>query len=514
MKDNTVRHAIRIVFRLQSYVEPADRLSTMISIARWHSLGADAVTKPPERASSLRPNIILITTDQQRYDALGVNGNAQIRTPHIDRLASMGVHFTHAYVQNTVCVPSRACIQTGRYTHQHGVTYMETVVDATPGLPAWERTFMEHLQAHGYYTGATGKIHMYPEKGFHWHRLTGGKGQRWLVPQGSPLGPGPLGPVYAAWLESKRPGAYDEIYAARRRQPSYAKLGVMDTPVSADEYVDDWIGQESVHFIESAAQRDGPFFLWCGFCGPHGPFDPPEPYRSLYAPQDVPLPLELEGWPSWRERWDEALMRKAIAYYWAMVTCIDDQVGRIIDALQTQGVFENTLILYTSDHGEFLGERGRTGKGLFYDSIIHVPMWILPPQGTPCQPRAIQGLTEVMSIAPTILDYAGIPLPGPMTARSLRPVLEGVSNGREMVFCEYVTNDKARWAKCVRTATHKYIRWWPDLEEEFYDLVSDPLEGHNLAQTGAQSERMGQLKDAMFDWLARTEWRHNYAFEV
>jgi len=121
------------------------------------------------------PNIILITTDQQRYDTLGINGNPRMVIPHLGALARSGVHFANAYSQNTVCVPSRACIQTGRYTHQHGVTYMEDVVDDTPGLPDWELTFMEHLQAHGYHTGATGKIHMCPEKGFDWHRLTAGE---------------------------------------------------------------------------------------------------------------------------------------------------------------------------------------------------------------------------------------------------------------------------------------------------------------------------------------------------
>jgi arylsulfatase A-like enzyme len=192
------------------------------------------------------------------------------------------------------------------------------------------------------------------------------------------------------------------------------------------------------------------------------------------------------------------------------VTCIDDQVGRIVDALRARGLFEDTLILFTSDHGEFLGERGRTGKGLFYDSVIRVPTWILPPQRASTSPRVVEGLTEVMNVAPTILDYAGVPIPDSMTARSLRPVLERGRNATEQVYCEYVTNDRSRWAKCVRTATHKYIRWGPDTEVEFYDLEEDPLEQRNLALTGEQRERMCELEAAMFDWLARTEWRHNY----
>lgn len=458
-----------------------------------------------------RPNIILITTDQQRFDALGINGNAVIRTPNIDRLAAEGVNFANAFVQNPVCVPSRACLQTGRYTHQHGVTYMESVVDDTPGLPEHEKTFMEILRENGYYTGATGKIHMYPEKGFDWHKLTGGKGQRWLHAEGSPLGPGPLGREYAAWLERRRPGAYEEIYAARRAQESYRELGVMDIPVSDGEYIESWIAEESAGFIRRRAREDGPFFLWCGFCGPHGPFDPPEPYRSMYSPESVPLPRELAGWPSWREHWDEALMRRCIAYYYGMVSCIDDQVGRLAGVLKELGIYDNTMILFVSDHGEMLGERGRMGKGLLYDTVIRVPMWIKPPAGLGGKPRAFAGQVEAMSVAPTILESAGIAVPEQMAARSLLPVLTGADDaGAPMVFSEYVSNDRTEISKCVRTEDSKYIFFFNSGKEEFYDLKRDPFERDNLAHDGRERDRMLASKDALFVWLAKTEWRRRY----
>ena len=165
-----------------------------------------------------RPNMLLITTDQQRYDTLGCNGSPQVRTPHLDRLAERAVRFTHAYVQNPVCIPSRACMQTGRYTSQHGVHYMENVIDTTPGLPPWERTFMERLQVAGYRTAAFGKIHMMPERGFHDMQICGGKGARWTKPYGLEIGPGPLGNHYATWLEARHPGAYALIYR-QRQQP-------------------------------------------------------------------------------------------------------------------------------------------------------------------------------------------------------------------------------------------------------------------------------------------------------
>ncbi|NOY81574.1 MAG: sulfatase-like hydrolase/transferase [Kiritimatiellaeota bacterium] len=169
-----------------------------------------------------RPNILLITTDQQRWDTLGCYGNPHVRTPHLDALAARGARFETAIVQNPVCIPSRACLQTGRYTHQHGVEYMESVIDDTPGLPPDELTVMERLQHAGYRTAAFGKIHMMPERGFHEQQVTGGKGQRWTRSAGLPIGLAPLGRDYAAWLEARDRGAYERIYE-QRRTPEYRR---------------------------------------------------------------------------------------------------------------------------------------------------------------------------------------------------------------------------------------------------------------------------------------------------
>ena len=135
---------------------------------------------------------------------------------------------------------------------------------------------------------------------------------------------------------------------------------VMDVVMAADEYVDYWIAEKSIDFIEQHAgdpknsDADRPFFLWTGFCGPHGPFDPPEPYRSMYDPAQVPMPDDVPGWETWRGKWDEDLVRRCIAYYFAMMTCIDDEVGRLFDAMKKRGVYDNTLIVFLSDHGETL----------------------------------------------------------------------------------------------------------------------------------------------------------------
>jgi arylsulfatase A-like enzyme len=323
------------------------------------------------------------------------------------------------------------------------------------------------------------------------------------------LGPAPLGRNYAEWLEKKRPGAYEEIYRERRGQASYNKIGVMDIPLNEDEYVENWISEQSVNFINKGAKSEKPFFLWCGFCGPHGPFDPPEPYRGMYNPEDVELPPETEGFPSWRDICDEKLMRQCIAYYQAMVTCIDFHVGKIINELKRLGIYDNTMIIYVSDHGEMLGEKGLMGKCVFYEPVTRVPMWIRPPAGSVFKKGNFDGLTEAMDIAPTILDYAGIEIPGKMTAKSLRPVIQDRANtGHNMIFSEYVDNNKNEMSKCVRTSEYKYIRFFKSGKEELYNITRDPLEQNNLVEV--QKEKKEELKDMMFSRIALTETIRNY----
>ncbi|OHD65058.1 MAG: hypothetical protein A2096_16840 [Spirochaetes bacterium GWF1_41_5] len=455
-----------------------------------------------------KPNIILITTDQHRYDSLGVNGNSILRTPNIDSLARDGVNFRQAYVQNTVCVPSRACIQTGRYTHQHGVTYMESIIDNTPGLPHWEKTFMEYLQDAGYCTGAAGKIHMYPEKGFHRMKLTGGKGSRWVYSSGQEIGPAPLGPEYAAWLEKKRPGAYEEIYEARRKQPDYKSAHIFENTVSAEEYVENWIGEEALGFITGNTGQQ-PFFLWCGFCGPHDPWDPPVPYNTMYNPADVSLPEEIPGWPSWKNLWDEKTVRKIRAYYYGMITCIDDQIGRLVSILKSRDLYNDTILILSSDHGEFLCERGRTGKALFYDSILHVPLIIKPPKGDLINTPVFDGLVENFSIAPTILDYAGLDIPGTMCASSLRPYIEGTGINKEAIFSEYIGNDRLEMSKCIRTRDFKYILHIHSGREELYNLQEDPREKVNLLTDNPEHPEKILLQKKLLTWMCTTEWRNS-----
>lgn len=460
-------------------------------------------------AAESRPNILLITTDQQRYDTLGCNGSRQARTPHLDALAARGVRFTSAYVQNPVCIPSRACIQTGRYTLQHGVTYMEDVIDTTPGLPPWERTFMERLQWAGYRTAAFGKIHMMPERGFHDMQVTGGKGARWTKSAGLPIGPAPLGPHYAQWLEARHPGGYELIYE-QRRQPEYEKYRCSIVNVlPLEEYVDYWIAQNTMDYLKNPPSE--PFFIWCGFCCPHGPHDPPRPYDALYPLDQIEFPPNYHakpgGQPRATTREEDDIMRRYISYYWAMVTLIDEQIGRIMQTLTERGLWQNTPVMFATDHGEMLGDFGRGGKGNFYEPVIRSPFIVTLPGGD-SPPRQIDDLVETMDIAPTILDYAGLPIPPEVQARSLRPLPAGKGHGKDAVLCEYTTNDRRVSGKCVRTRRYKYCFWGKSRPEQFYDLQEDPHERRNAIADPRYRAEIDAHRQLMLDMLTDAGTRH------
>jgi arylsulfatase A-like enzyme len=451
-----------------------------------------------------RPNIILITTDQQRYDTLGVNGSA-IRTPHIDGLAREGVRFMRPYINNTVCIPSRACIQTGRYTHQHGLRYMESEIETTPGLAPWEETFMERLQVAGYETGAVGKIHMKPPKGFDYTALTNGQGARWTVPYGSPFGPAQLGDEYSRWLEERHPGGYALIYE-QRRQPEYKKYKTSVVNVlPTEEYVDYWVTENAINYVSRERGEDQPFFLWYGLCNPHGPNDPPKEYAEMYREEDMQLSELYLKRPNPGNGPTEELLRRWMAFYYGLCTFVDDMAGKLFETLRAKGLWDDTLIIFTSDHGEMLGDFGQFGKGAFYESCIHVPLIIKPPRGIDEKLRpVVDEQVELIDLAPTILDYAGLRIPPTVQGESLRSVMQGKAGGKDAVLCEYTSNNQSLHEKCIRTPRYKY--WYTATQGTrggvtLFDLQEDPNELRNVADDPAYRHVRIDMQDRLMSHL-------------
>ncbi|MBI3973441.1 MAG: sulfatase-like hydrolase/transferase [Chloroflexi bacterium] len=381
---------------------------------------------------------------------------------------------------------------------------------------------------------------MMPPKGLDEMQLTGGKGSRWTVAgrwragmedaEESPLGPGQLGPVYAEWLERKRPGAYEQIYAQRRRPEYRDQSTAIVNCLAAEEYVDHWIGENTWNYI--GRNHDRPWFAWCGFCGPHPPYDPPEPYASMYPQDEMPVPPLLRArqrnvpGADYTSRFDgengEPLIRKIIAYYWGMMTFIDDMIGRIMDTLTRRGLWEHTLVLFTTDHGEMLGDFGKTGKGNFLERVIRVPYIVVPPTVTlpsplvgegpgvraPSGVRTYDGLVEHVDLVPTVLDYAGIEQPGELPGQSLRPILEGRPadfTPKPFVICEHGSADLVHRSQCLRTDRYKYVFSTPDRRVEFYDLQEDPQELANAAGDPRHAAEIQRHAKLFIDHRLRTE---------
>ena len=466
-----------------------------------------------------QPNILWICSDQQRYDTLGCTGNPWVRTPNLDRLASCGVLFDRCYTQSPVCTPSRAGFLTGRYPRttrcrQNGQS-----------IPADEVLVPKVLSDAGYVCGLSGKLHLSPchpracramerriDDGyavFHWshHPAREERAASWP------------GNEYGAWLKEQN--------AAFERKPFRGSRYVRQGPPEALHQTT-WCVQKAITFIERAAAYGEPWLFSVNMFDPHHAFDPPAALLERYAHvlDDIPLPAFREGELAGKSRFQrmdhrgaynnprgmayddmtESDHRLVRAAYWAMVDLIDRQVGRLLTTLETSGQLENTVVIFTSDHGEMLGDHGIYLKGPhFYEPAVRVPLIVAGP-GVQEPGRRTGALVELDDLAPTVLDLAGVDRPAGMQARSLLDVLEGGDAHRADVYCEYYNampwhRDPEAHATMVRTDRHKLVVYHGIGEGELYDLTADPGETRNLwnepAAAGAKTDMLVRLCDRM-----------------
>jgi arylsulfatase len=361
---------------------------------------------------------------------------------------------------------------------------------------------MERLQAAGYSTGAVGKMHMFPPKGFHEAHLTNGKGARWRVPYGSPLGPSQLGDEYAGWLEARHPGGYALIYEQRRSESYRRSRGIVANVLPTEEYIDTWTTENAMQFI--ARERDTPFFLWYGFCNPHGPIDPPQEYAELYRPEDMELTERYLRRATPERGPSEEHVRRFLAHYYGLCTYVDDMLAKVFSLLKEKGLWDNTLIIFTADHGEMAGDHGRFSKGNFYEPVIRVPLIIKPPAGNTYLP-VVSDMVETIDIAPTILDYAKLPIPETVQGISLRSVMEGRTRGKEAILCEFTPNDQSSNGKCIRSERYKYEYWAPNGPAKLFDLQEDPHELRNVIDDPAYATVRIEMQQRLTHHLALSE---------
>lgn len=484
-----------------------------MSASRLHSTPA----APPDSSSAQRPNIVFVITDQQRFDTIGALGHGHVRTPNLDRLVAEGAAFTNTYVTSPSCAPSRASLFSGLYPHTTGVLRNDE---------PWHHSWVEQLGETGYHCVNVGKMHTYPYEasvGFHERHVVENKDRET-----------PRLPFYldtwdkALWARGVRKPSR-VTYAERE---DYAeRLGAFEWEPPADLHADTFVGSLATMWLDT--WRGGrPFFLQIGFPGPHPPYDPTPEALDAYRDQPVPMPHrsreEIDSQPQalkdlraqhmsvdhdaivhLDEPSDEQLERQRRHYY-ANITMIDEQLGEIRDALERRGVLDNTLIVFTSDHGDTLNDHGQSQKWSMYEGSVHVPAIVWGP-GRVEPGQVLDGLTSHMDLGPTILEYAGVEIPSWFEAQSLVPALSGEPYpGRSHVFSEHARDrilaGTANMTMIVK-GTWKLVEYLDPDDGQLFDLETDPGEMSNLYESPQHAELRSELLLTISKWRAHSQLR-------
>lgn len=447
-----------------------------------------------------RPNILWYCTDQQRFDTIGALGNPHVRTPNLDRLVEGGVAFTHAYCQSPICTPSRASFMTGQYPSR-----VRNTRNGNDTFPVEAPPLISKLIADsGYFCGLIGKFHLVSGGHRPEPRLDDGF-QVWQHSH-APRDDWPEGThAYADWVR-----AQGEDLEAMRNSPER---------VDPEFHQTKWASDRAIEFIGRDHQK--PWMLNINVYDPHPPFEPPKSYADQVDPDSLPGPhfepgdletqrklagVEFQGEAG---AMDDQEARRIQALYYAMIAQIDDQFARILEALDESGQRENTVIIFTSDHGETLGDHGLLQKGCrFYEGLVRVPLIFSWPARF-AGDRTCSGLVELLDMAATILDLAGVEVPGYFQGQSLLPVLAGEVSGdeiRDAVRCEYFdaldetfTGGGACHATMHRDHRYKLVIYHDANLGELYDLQEDPWEHRDLWDDAAYQEVKNRLIAVSFN---------------
>jgi choline-sulfatase/uncharacterized sulfatase len=440
-----------------------------------------------------QPNVLFVMDDQHSARCLGGYGNDDVQTPNLDSLAEEGARFERAYCNNPICLPSRMCYLTGRYAHSLGIYgNYGGVPDDTISMP-------HHFRTNGYDTGGFGKMHIpvdWATHGFETRQDCDYADTRQWPEEND----------YYSYL--KRLGYaedYDMGVGGSRNYPH----SVFDSEIPAEHSVEAWTADRTIQWIDG---RDGddPFFAWMSFQRPHPPYAPPPEYTDLYDPDEIELPPrdpgEFADKPGgWQNRAgnmegtsDEDL-RQAVAYYYALITLIDEQIGRVLDHLEEQGELDNTIVAFVSDHGDFAGEHGFVRKNVGISEAVHrVPMIWRFPDGVDAG-VVNEDLVESVDTFPTFCDLAGLPTPDPVQGRSLTDALTGGSIDRDAVYCETPNH------KTVRTEEYKLTHYVDNEDGELYHVAEDPWEHDNLYHDAEYADVRLDLQEMLLDFFAETE---------
>lgn len=452
------------------------------------------------------PNVLLITADQMRGDALGCNGNEFIDTPNLDALAARGVTFTNACSPNPICVPGRACITTGNYSHVCTGTKNNTGLIRDDQIKIAGR-----FADAGYQTTAIGKLHYVPYSPPGKPRLVHGFQRVELCESGRILNQfDPTGKTrgledFHDWLVDEGWGGYERAHATGNNDVHPAP-----SPLPAEYHEESWVATRSIENLREhlAASPGKPFFMWSSFAKPHSPYDPPRPWDAKYDPREIPPPIGNASLLADRDPylrtcpvgygWDKLspqAIQNARAHYFGMVSFQDYNIGRLLGFLEEAGELDNTIVIYTADHGDLLGDYGCFFKVNMFAGSVGIPLIFAGPGVAAQEPSdTLAGLQDIL---PTVAEMTGASLPRSVMGESLTGVLDGSANGvREYFVSQSLESPRQRYM--VLTDRFKYVYHELGGVQELYDVVDDRRELVNLAAD--RPEVVAELRGVLLDW--------------
>lgn len=444
-----------------------------------------AKTEPGDRWKALfikvkknAPNILWICTDQQKWNTIGALGNPYVKTPHIDRLVKEGVSFTKAHCQSPLCTPSRASFLTGMYP--------STIHTTKNGAAKWPETaplITKILKDAGYECGLSGKLHLSTAMANRPEKRPKDDGYQVLHYSHGPYQSG---------------SANDYISYSGERGIDILKFKKELGYVPAQYHQTTWCTDRAIDFIKE--KREWPWLFSLNIYDPHGPFDPPQKYIDRYDIEELPEPVfqesDIEEKGVFNNVWFHGKPKKysqrenqlRLAKYWAQIDLIDENIGRLFKTLEETGQLNNTLIIFTSDHGDMCGDHGMTAKGCrFYDGLVRVPLIFWYPPYFQKDLRS-DALVELTDIVPSLLELAGLPVSDRIQGKSVLPILTGEKEPdyhRNFVRSEWydgVMADKntLNHGTMYRDMQYKIVIYHGHEKGELFDLSKDPDEYHNL----------------------------------
>ena len=449
-----------------------------------------------------RPNILMLYTDQQRWDTIRYGGNSHIITPNLDRLAQEGVLMENAYCNNPVCMPSRQSMLSGLYPSTLGCT--------TNGIEMREDvwTIPRILGNYGYTTANIGKLHFKNHSNRDHREPHPSYGFDTLILSDEP---GCYDDAYIQWVSGHDPGQVENCRVST--PPAWQDKPVVKHPRNTHEpYCFEgpeqlthsaFVADESIEFIQRQ-NKNQPFLLIPGFYAPHPPLNPPARFVEMYNPQTLPLPYfdeEASDVPWSGMTLDNDHWREIKAYYYALITHVDDQIGKILHTLEETRLLDDTIIVFTSDHGEHLGDHGLIQKGPpGLDSCARIPLVVHYPRLFHSQ--KVTDLIEVVDIAPTLLEMCGVQVPPFFQGRSFtQRLMDRDYQPRSSAFIEYKDPFRSSW-KTIRTDRYKYSIFWQgngsaSESELLFDLEEDPHEQMNVAGDERYTQNLSSLRQEL-----------------